>query len=113
MVTKSYPGSVLNSVAVRVPAASTRIVHASLLPWLPYPSVTQVSLAVIWQYAPPETTLNGVVLGAEVVGMTVGGQVSPAEVGLRVTVRHTHCRSELHTPVFPPGPLNLSELERR
>ena len=47
----------------------------------------------------------------DAVGTVVGGQVSPVAVGFRVTARpHKHWLLELHTPVFPPGPLNMSEL---
>ena len=41
MVTESQHDSVLNSVAVRAPAASTSTVQASLLPWLPTPEDVQ------------------------------------------------------------------------
>ena len=41
IVTRSCPASVSKWVAVSKPALLTRMVHASLLPWAPAPSVTQ------------------------------------------------------------------------
>ena len=67
----------------------TRMVQASLLPWLPAPSVAH-PFASIWQKLPPSTTLKGplfelvggevvgeLVVGAEVVGGGVGGAEEP------------------------------------